>query len=109
MEDVPTVEYIAKYIAKMQQQYTQRNSVRPFGVSVFVIGFDDDKKVPRLLLTEPSGAFSSWKAHAIGRNSKELNTYLENNYEADIDEDKTIRLAIETLLESVESEKHIEI
>ena len=90
MEDVPTVEYIAKYIAKMQQQYTQRNSVRPFGVSVFVIGFDDAQKTPRLLLTEPSGAFSSWKAHAIGRNSKELKTYLENNYEADMEEDKTI-------------------
>uniref|UniRef100_A0A7S3J3K7 Uncharacterized protein n=1 Tax=Euplotes harpa TaxID=151035 RepID=A0A7S3J3K7_9SPIT len=109
MEDVPSVEYIAKFIAKMQQKYTQRNSVRPFGVSVFVIGFDDEEKVPRLLLTEPSGAYSSWKAHAVGRNSKALKTYLENNYEADMEEDKTIRLAVETLLESVESEKHIEI
>ena len=109
MEDVPTVDYIAKYIAKMQQKYTQRNSVRPFGVSVLVIGFDDEEKVPRLLLTEPSGAFSSWKSHAIGRNSKALKKYLENNYEADMEEDKAIRLTIETLLESVESEKHIEI
>eukprot|EP00345_Euplotes_harpa_P010585 CAMPEP_0168351622 /NCGR_PEP_ID=MMETSP0213-20121227/21988_1 /TAXON_ID=151035 /ORGANISM="Euplotes harpa, Strain FSP1.4" /LENGTH=127 /DNA_ID=CAMNT_0008362523 /DNA_START=31 /DNA_END=414 /DNA_ORIENTATION=+ len=96
MEDVPSVEYIAKFIAKMQQKYTQRNS-------------DDEEKVPRLLLTEPSGAYSSWKAHAVGRNSKALKTYLENNYEADMEEDKTIRLAVETLLESVESEKHIEI
>ena len=109
MEDVPTVDYIAKYIARMQQKYTQRNSVRPFGVSVLVIGVDEETKEPRLLLTEPSGAYSSWKAHAIGRNSKSLKTYLENNYEADMDEDKTIRLAVETLLESVESEKHIEI
>ena len=109
MEDVPSVDYIAKYIAKMQQKYTQRNSTRPFGVSVFVIGFDEEHKGPRLLLTEPSGAFSSWKAHAIGRNAKALEAYLENNYEADMDEGKTIRLAVETLLESVESEKHIEI
>ena len=109
MEDVPTVDYIAKFIAKMQQKYTQRNSVRPFGVSCLVIGYDEEQKAPRLLLTEPSGAFSSWKAHAIGRNSKPLETYLENNYEADMDEDKCIRLAVETLLESVESEKHIEV
>src|SRR5690606_28742510 len=98
-----------KYIAKMQQKYTQRNSVRPFGVSVLVIGYDEEEKAPRLLLTEPSGAYSSWKAHAIGRNSKSLKTYLENNYEPDMDEEKTIRLAIETLMESVESEKHIEV
>ncbi|CAI2379525.1 unnamed protein product [Moneuplotes crassus] len=109
MEDVPTVDYIAKFIARIQQKYTQRNSVRPFGVSCLVIGYDEEEKAPRLLLTEPSGAHSSWKAHAIGRNSKSLKTYLENNYEADLDEDKVIRLAVETLLESVESEKHIEI
>lgn len=109
MEDVPSVDYIAKYIAKMQQKYTQRNSVRPFGCSVLVIGFDEDSKTPRLLLTEPSGAYSSWKAHAIGRNSKALKTYLENNYEADLDEDKAVKLVRDALLESVESEKHIEI
>eukprot|EP00343_Euplotes_focardii_P002807 CAMPEP_0205804456 /NCGR_PEP_ID=MMETSP0205-20121125/7380_1 /ASSEMBLY_ACC=CAM_ASM_000278 /TAXON_ID=36767 /ORGANISM="Euplotes focardii, Strain TN1" /LENGTH=245 /DNA_ID=CAMNT_0053074093 /DNA_START=15 /DNA_END=755 /DNA_ORIENTATION=+ len=109
MEDVPSVDYIAKFIARMQQKYTQRNSVRPFGVSVLVIGFDEEEKKPRLLLTEPSGAYSSWKAHAIGRNSKSLKTYLENNYEADLEEEKVIKLAVETLLESVESEKHIEI
>ena len=108
MEDIPSVDYIAKYIARMQKKYTQRNSVRPFGVSVLVIGYDEEKQ-PRLLLTEPSGAYSSWKAHAIGRNSKALKTYLENNYEADLEEEKVIRLAVETLLESVESEKHIEI
>ena len=108
MEDVPSVDYIAKFIARMQQKYTQRNSVRPFGVSVLVSGFDEEDK-PRLLLTEPSGAYSSWKSHAIGRNSKALKTYLENNYEADMEEEKAIKLAIEALLESVESEKHIEI
>ena len=109
MEDVPTVDYIAKFIARVQQKYTQRNSVRPFGVSCLVIGYDEEKKAPRLLLTEPSGAYSSWKAHAIGRNSKALKTYLENNYEADLEENKVIKLAVETLMESVESEKHIEI
>jgi 20S proteasome alpha/beta subunit len=109
MEDVPSVDYIAKYIAKIQQSYTQRNSVRPFGCSIMVIGYDQEKDEPRLLLTEPSGAYSSWKAHAIGRNSKALKTYLENNYEADLSEDKAIKLAIEALLESVESEKQIEI
>lgn len=112
MEDTPTVEYIAKNIAKIQQQYTQRSSVRPFGVSIFIVGFDEDdtaEPVPRLLLTEPSGSCTVWKAHAIGRNSKNLKQFLEKQYEDDMSEEQTIRLAVESLLESVESEKHIEI
>ena len=109
MEDTPSIDYLAKFIAKIQQQYTQRSSVRPFGCSVFLIGFDEETKDSQLYMTDPAGSCSRWKAHAIGRNSKNLKSYLEKHYEDDLTEDQTIRLAIETLLESVESEKHIEI
>ena len=109
MEDVPTLDYVSKHVAKVQQEYTQRGGVRPFGVSCFIIGFDAGSDKPQLYLTEPSGHCSLWKAHAIGRNSKNLKTFLEKHYEDDLTEDKTVRLAIETLQESVESEKHIEI
>ena len=109
MEDVPSVDYIAKYVARVQQQFTQRSGVRPFGVSTFICGFDEGHKNPRLLLTEPSGSCTLWKAHAIGRNSKNLKTFLEKHYEDELTEEQTVRLAIEALLESVESEKHIEI
>ena len=60
-------------------------------------------------MTDPAGSCSRWKAHAIGRNSKNLKSYLEKHYEDDLTEEQTIKLAVETLLESVESEKHIEI
>src|SRR5439155_1568863 len=43
------------------------------------------------------------------RNSKNLKSFLEKHYEDDLNKEQTVRLAIETLLESVESEKHIEI
>ena len=109
MEDVPSVDYLAKYVAKIQQQYTQRSSVRPFGCSIFLIGFDEETKDSRLYLTDPSGYCSLWKAHAIGRNSKSLKGFLEKHYEDDLTEEQTIKLTIETLLESVESEKHIEV
>ena len=39
MEDEPTLEYIARFVAETQQKYTQRGGVRPFGVSSFIIGF----------------------------------------------------------------------
>jgi 20S proteasome subunit alpha 4 len=59
-EDAPTVEYMARYIAKTQQSYTQRGGVRPFGVSSMIAGFASDNS-PQLYLTDPAGTYSSWK------------------------------------------------
>jgi 20S proteasome alpha/beta subunit len=60
-------------------------------------------------VTEPSGAYSLWRANAIGKNSKALREYLEKNHRDNLTADETIRLAIETLMEVVESSKNIEI
>lgn len=43
LEDEPTVEYIAKNVAETKQKYTQKGGVRPFGISCFIAGFDNDK------------------------------------------------------------------
>jgi len=45
----------------------------------------------------------------VGKKSKELREFLEKNYGEDMDEALTVRLACETLLEVVESEKSIEL
>lgn len=60
VEDAVTIEYITKYIAGVQQRYTQSGGVRPFGISTLVIGFDPKDTIPRLYQTEPSGIFSAW-------------------------------------------------
>merc|ERR1711991_689510 len=105
VEDAPSVEYMARYIAGVQQQYTQKGGARPFGIAILLAGFDSDSR-GSLWLTDPSGTYSSWKAYATGRNSKTVNEWLEKNYgecgEAD-DEAVAIKLAIRGLQEVIET------
>lgn len=63
VEDPVTIEYITKYLAGVQQRYTQSGGVRPFGVSTLVIGFDPASKETKLYQTEPSGIYQAWYAH----------------------------------------------
>lgn len=110
VEDPVSIEYISKYIAGVQQRYTQSGGVRPFGISTLVIGFDPNDTTPRLYQTEPSGIYSAWKANAIGRSSKTVREFLERNYKEDMDREETIKLTVKSLLEVVQTgAKNIEI
>ncbi len=60
VEDPVTIDYITKYVAGVQQRYTQAGGIRPFGISTLVVGFDKGSKVPRLYQTEHSGIDSAW-------------------------------------------------
>ncbi|KAJ3328365.1 Proteasome subunit alpha type-4 [Blyttiomyces sp. JEL0837] len=109
VEDPVSIEYITRYIAGIQQKYTQSGGVRPFGISTLIIGFDSDK-VPKLYQTDPSGIYSAWKANAIGRSSKTVREFLEKNYKENMSDQETIKLAIRSLLEIVQTgAKNIEI
>lgn len=106
-EDEPSIEYIARFMAESQQKATQKGGVRPYGISLFLAGFDQGK--PSLYQTEPSGAMSQWKASAIGKKSKELREFLEEKYDEGLEEKQAVHLAIETLLEVCESGKNMEL
>ena len=60
VEDPVTIEYITKYVAGVQQAYTQSGGVRPFGISTLIVGFDPGSEQARLYQTEPSGIYSAW-------------------------------------------------
>jgi len=110
-EDNVSVEYITRFIAGVQQKYTQSGGVRPFGISTLIIGFDADG-TPRLFQTDPSGTYSAWKANATGRSGKTVKEFLEKEYTDEIAEssEKTLKLAVRSLLEVVESgSKNLEI
>ncbi|KAJ1496731.1 Proteasome subunit alpha type-4, partial [Coelomomyces lativittatus] len=90
-------------------KYTQSGGRRPFGISTLIIGYDVDK-IPKLYSTEPSGTYAAWKANAIGRNSKTVREFLEKNYQPDMTKEATLKLAIRSLLEIVQTgAKNIEI
>jgi len=110
VEDSVTLEYLTRYIASLKQKYTQSNGMRPFGISMLIVGFDDDG-TSHLYQTDPSGTYHEWKANAIGRSSKTVQEYLEKNYsDEEIESDEyTIKLALKALLEVVQTgSKNIE-
>merc|ERR1711871_727113 len=109
LEDRVSVEYITKHIASVQQRYTQSGGVRPFGISTLICGFDHDGP-PRLFQTDPAGTYSEWKANSTGRSAKTIREFLEKNYEDECSDDEAIKLAIQALMEVVESgSKNIEV
>ncbi|CCH63192.1 hypothetical protein TBLA_0J01980 [Henningerozyma blattae CBS 6284] len=113
VEDPVTVEYLTRYIAGVQQRYTQSGGVRPFGISTLIAGFDPRDNTPRLYQTEPSGIYSAWTAQTIGRNSKTVREFLEKNYDRDeppSTAEECIKLTIKSLLEVVQTgAKNIEV
>ena len=103
MEDPVSVAYITRYLAGIQQKYTQSGGMRPFGISTLICGYD--RNGLSLYQTEPSGTFYAWKANAIGKNSKTVREYLEKNYTDELaaSDEECKKLAVKALLEVVES------
>jgi len=101
-EEPPSVEYVARFIARTQQRFTQKGGVRPFGISCLIVGYDQDQE-PKLYQTEPSGSCSAWKANAIGNQSKTVMELLEKKYKEDLELDDAIGLALEAMLDVVEN------
>ena len=109
VEDAPTVEYMSRWMARLQQRYTQRGGVRPFGVSMLIAGCDKDGSI-KLYKTDPSGTYSAWKAACTGKNEKSVREFLEKNHKENMSKDDAIKLAMKALLEVVDSgSKNVEV
>jgi len=111
VEDPVTIEYITRYIAGVQQRFTQRGGSRPFGIATLIIGFDPDGS-PHLYQTDPSGSYSEWIGNATGRNSKSVMEYLEKKHDEikELESQKCIDVAIKALMEVVQPDgKNMEV
>ncbi|EDO42182.1 predicted protein [Nematostella vectensis] len=100
-ENIPTSQLVQR-LASVMQEYTQSGGVRPFGVSLLVAGWDDDR--PYLFQCDPSGAYFAWKATAMGKNYVNGKTFLEKRYNESLELEDAIHTAILTLKESFEGQ-----
>ncbi len=98
----PPVFMLVKEVAAVMQEYTQSGGVRPFGVSLLIVGIDQTG--PSLYQVDPSGAFWAWKASSIGKNMVNANSFLEKRYSEELELEDAIHTAILTLKEGFEGQ-----
>ncbi|XP_065216504.1 proteasome subunit alpha type-2 [Planococcus citri] len=100
-EPIPTAQLVQR-VALVMQEYTQSGGVRPFGVSLLICGWDNNR--PYLFQCDPSGAYFAWKATAMGRLYVNGKTFLEKRYSDDLELDDAVHTAILTLKETFHGE-----
>ena len=101
-DEVISIETLTKKVCDMKQLYTQHAGVRPFGVSLLIAGSDDSGA--KLFMTDPSGAYWGYKAQAIGSGAQTVKELLEKEYKVDLNLDQSIKLALTSLNQVIESD-----
>ena len=96
------IEVLTRRIGDQAQVYTQHAGVRPFGVSMILVGVDESGS--RVFTVDPSGSYRGYRATAVGRKSEEANKLLEGSYRADIALEEAIALTVEALKNASEEE-----
>jgi proteasome alpha subunit len=102
------VETVAKHIADQCLTFTQYAGVRPYGVALIIAGADLDS--PSLYLTDPSGAYLSYDAVAIGAGTDQVTEFLEKHYKKDMLLEDAAALAVAAIYlasDTKEGIKHI--
>eukprot|EP01104_Vermistella_antarctica_P013282 TRINITY_DN39_c0_g1_i1.p1 TRINITY_DN39_c0_g1~~TRINITY_DN39_c0_g1_i1.p1 ORF type:complete len:260 (+),score=59.44 TRINITY_DN39_c0_g1_i1:42-782(+) len=99
-----TVQYLSKRMADICQVYTQHAWMRPHGVSMTLIGIDEELG-PQLYKIDLAGHYVGFKATATGQKEQEATAFLEKKLKnrPELSLEQTIQLAI-TALQSVLSE-----
>ncbi len=88
------ISALVRDISDRKQRFTQIGGIRPFGVSLLIAGTNE---TAHLYETDPSGTIRQWKAHSIGRGSKDAKKVLVDEYKDEMPKDKAIELALKAL------------
>jgi len=92
------VSELARRIADISQVYTQHAYMRPYGVSMMLIGIDDELG-PQLFKCDPAGYFIGYKACSAGVKDQEAHNLLEKKFKTkqSLTTNEAIQLAISSL------------
>ena len=91
---------LVKKMCDYKQSFTQYGGARPFGTALLIAGVDDDGV--HLFETDPSGAYQSYQAGAIGRGRSTVIDHFEKSWKKGMTQNAAIKLGLEALQESLE-------
>lgn len=96
------VEILAKKICDFKQSFTQYGGVRPFGTALLIAGVDD--RGIHLYETDPSGAYQSYHAGAIGNGRNTVSEFFETAWKENMTLNAAIKLGLEALQKTGDGE-----
>ena len=84
------------------QSFTQYGGARPFGTALLIAGVDADGV--HLFETDPSGAYQSYHAGAIGRGRSTVIDHFESKWKENMTQNAAIKMGLEALRDSIEED-----
>ena len=91
-----------KKICDFKQSFTQYGGSRPFGTALLIGGVDDNGI--HLYETDPSGAYQSYHAGAIGSGRNTVIEFFEDNYKNNMTLNAAMKLGLEALRSANDAE-----
>ena len=100
--DKVPVDILTKKICDFKQSFTQYGGVRPFGTALLIAGVDENGI--HLYETDPSGAYQSYHAGAVGRGRNTVVDFFENKWKKNMTLNAAVKLGLEALRDSLDGE-----
>ena len=97
-----TTDVLVRKICDFKQSFTQYGGVRPFGTALLIAGVDDNGH--HLFETDPSGAYQSYSAGAIGSGRSIAAEYFEKHWKNNMTQNAAIKLGLEALRSSLDDD-----
>ena len=100
--DKVPIDVLVKRICDFKQSFTQYGGSRPFGTALLIGGVDENGI--HLYETDPSGAYQSYHAGAIGSGRNTVIDFFESKWKVGMTLNAAIKLGLEALRDATDAE-----